>query len=173
MHFYGISVTLGYSMISVLLSSVPVLIMFEEHVLGFDFTLSWLLLQLILATKPDQKHGKLPSIVSEDNIQLLFQIQEKVFWLLDSAFWIDFRGVLLWRLSSAFAFFESIWQVDGIIANFSGTPVVLTDICLKPLGQDCATQSVLQVFAYALVLYSSIEACIYHCLIYCVNSISY
>lgn len=36
-------------------------------------------------------------------------------------------------------------QVDGIRANYSGTMVSLTDICLKPLGEDCATQSVLQV----------------------------
>lgn len=34
--------------------------------------------QLILATTPDPKHGKSPSIVTEDNIQLLFEIQKKV-----------------------------------------------------------------------------------------------
>lgn len=37
-------------------------------------------------------------------------------------------------------------QVDGIRANFSGDMVSLVDICMKPLGQDCATQSVLQVY---------------------------
>ena len=39
-------------------------------------------------------------------------------------------------------------QVDGIRANYSGSAVSLTDICLKPLGEDCATQSVLQVFLH-------------------------
>ncbi|KAB2045969.1 hypothetical protein ES319_D01G200200v1 [Gossypium barbadense] len=42
--------------------------------------------------------------------------------------------------------FYRIEQVDGIRANYSGSKVSLTDICLKPLGQDCATQSVLQYF---------------------------
>ncbi|KAF8410301.1 hypothetical protein HHK36_002827 [Tetracentron sinense] len=69
--------------------------------------------QLILATIPDAKHGESPSIVTENNIQLLFEIQKKV---------------------------------DGIHANYSGSMVSLTDICLKPLGQDCATQSVLQYY---------------------------
>ena len=32
--------------------------------------------------------------------------------------------------------------------------VSLTDICLKPLGQDCATQSILQVFSCSLFIYS-------------------
>ncbi|KAH0929934.1 hypothetical protein HID58_015661 [Brassica napus] len=36
-------------------------------------------------------------------------------------------------------------KVDGLRANHSGSMVSLTDICLKPLGEDCATQSVLQV----------------------------
>ncbi|PPD98412.1 hypothetical protein GOBAR_DD04540 [Gossypium barbadense] len=70
-------------------------------------------LSLILATLPNKTHGKPSSIISDDNIQLLFEIQEKV---------------------------------DGIRANYSGSKVSLTDICLKPLGQDCATQSVLQYF---------------------------
>lgn len=42
-------------------------------------------------------------------------------------------------------FFAYFLQIDGIRANYSGSMVSLTDICLKPLGQDCATQSVLQV----------------------------
>ncbi|KAF9686608.1 hypothetical protein SADUNF_Sadunf02G0006900 [Salix dunnii] len=42
--------------------------------------------------------------------------------------------------------FYRIEQVDGIHANYSGTMVSLTDICLKPLDKDCATQSVLQYF---------------------------
>ncbi|KAK8582603.1 hypothetical protein V6N13_069377 [Hibiscus sabdariffa] len=79
---------------------------FDSHLAPF-----YRIEQLILATLPD--NGKSPSIVSDDNIQLLFEIQEKV---------------------------------DGIRANYSGLTVSLTDICLKPLGQDCATQSVLQYF---------------------------
>lgn len=39
-------------------------------------------LQLILATMPDSKHGKLPSIVTDSNIQLLFDIQKKVYTLI-------------------------------------------------------------------------------------------
>lgn len=66
----------------------------------------------MLATLPDVD-GKSPSIVTEDNIKLLFQVQKKV---------------------------------DGIRANYSGTVVSLADICMKPLDQDCATQSVLQYF---------------------------
>ncbi|PSS21814.1 Niemann-Pick C1 protein [Actinidia chinensis var. chinensis] len=81
---------------------------FDRHLAPF-----YRIEQLILATTPDPEHGKSPSIVTEDNIQLLFDIQEKV---------------------------------DGIVANYSGTLVSLTDICLKPLGEDCATQSVLQYF---------------------------
>ncbi|CAA6655866.1 unnamed protein product [Spirodela intermedia] len=37
-------------------------------------------------------------------------------------------------------------KVDGLRANYSGSTVSLTDICLKPLGEECATQSVLQYF---------------------------
>ncbi|XP_023634609.1 Niemann-Pick C1 protein isoform X2 [Capsella rubella] len=69
--------------------------------------------QLILATVPDPKSGRAPSIVTDENILLLFEIQEKV---------------------------------DQIRGNYSGSKVSLTDICLKPLGEDCATQSILQYF---------------------------
>uniref|UniRef100_A0A803MXB2 SSD domain-containing protein n=1 Tax=Chenopodium quinoa TaxID=63459 RepID=A0A803MXB2_CHEQI len=69
--------------------------------------------KLIIATIPDGGHGKAPSILTEDNIKLLFEIQKKV---------------------------------DGIQANFSDSVISLTDICYKPLGQDCATQSILQYF---------------------------
>ncbi|KAK1406674.1 hypothetical protein QVD17_42191 [Tagetes erecta] len=37
-------------------------------------------------------------------------------------------------------------KVDGIRANYSGSLVSLTDICMKPLGEACATQSILQYF---------------------------
>ncbi|XP_034681127.1 NPC intracellular cholesterol transporter 1 [Vitis riparia] len=81
---------------------------FDSHLAPF-----YRIEQLILATMPDIKSGKSSSIVSDDNIQLLFEIQKKVF---------------------------------GLRANYSGSVVSLTDICLKPMGQDCATQSVLQYF---------------------------
>ncbi|OMO79971.1 Patched [Corchorus capsularis] len=81
---------------------------FDSHLAPF-----YRIEQLIISTLPDTTHGKRPRIVTEENIQLLFEIQEKV---------------------------------DGIHANYSGSIVSLTDICLKPLGQDCATQSVLQYF---------------------------
>ncbi|PIA46753.1 hypothetical protein AQUCO_01500358v1 [Aquilegia coerulea] len=42
--------------------------------------------------------------------------------------------------------FEIQKKVDRIQANYSGSMVSLTDICSKPLGKDCATQSVLQYF---------------------------
>ncbi|KAL5713817.1 NPC intracellular cholesterol transporter 1 [Ranunculus cassubicifolius] len=42
--------------------------------------------------------------------------------------------------------FEIQKKVDGILANHSDSLVSLKDICLKPLGQDCATQSILQYF---------------------------
>lgn len=37
-----------------------------------------LLYQLILATTPDSRGGKSPSIVNDNNIKLLFEIQKKV-----------------------------------------------------------------------------------------------
>ncbi|XP_058098545.1 uncharacterized protein LOC131243314 isoform X2 [Magnolia sinica] len=81
---------------------------FDNHLAPF-----YRIEQLILATIPVSKNGKAPGIVTESNIQLLFEVQKKV---------------------------------DGIRANYSGSMVSLADICLKPLGQDCATQSVLQYF---------------------------
>ncbi|KAG8369281.1 hypothetical protein BUALT_Bualt15G0135100 [Buddleja alternifolia] len=35
-------------------------------------------------------------------------------------------------------------KVDAMRVNYAGKMVSLTDICLKPLGEDCATQSLLQ-----------------------------
>ncbi|XP_071698001.1 uncharacterized protein [Rutidosis leptorrhynchoides] len=81
---------------------------FDSHLAPF-----YRIEQLILATKPHAAHEKPPSIVTEENIKLLFAIQEKV---------------------------------DGIRANYSGSMVSLTDICLKPLDEVCATQSVLQYY---------------------------
>ncbi|KAI8533267.1 hypothetical protein RHMOL_Rhmol11G0284500 [Rhododendron molle] len=85
----------------------------EKHFFDSHLAPFYRIEQLIIATTPDLDHGKSSSIVTENNIQLLFDIQEKV---------------------------------NGIRANYSGTPVSLTDICLKPLGKDCATQIVLQYF---------------------------
>ncbi|KAK9286900.1 hypothetical protein L1049_015307 [Liquidambar formosana] len=85
----------------------------EKHFFDSHLAPFYRIEQLILATKPDPKYGKSASIVTEDNIQLLFEIQKKV---------------------------------DEIRANYSGSMVALTDICLKPLGEDCATQSILQYF---------------------------
>ncbi|CAA0830100.1 Patched family protein [Striga hermonthica] len=80
---------------------------FDNHLAPF-----YRIEQLIIATIPDSR-GKAPSIVTENNINLLFDIQKRV---------------------------------DAIRANYSGSMVSLTDICLKPLKTDCATQSVLQYF---------------------------
>ncbi|RZR93366.1 hypothetical protein BHM03_00021856, partial [Ensete ventricosum] len=49
--------------------------------------------------------------------------------------------------------------VDDLRANYSGSMVSLTDICLKPLGKDCATQSVLQIL-HNLQHFSSAENCL-------------
>ncbi|KAJ7966974.1 Niemann-Pick C1 protein [Quillaja saponaria] len=81
---------------------------FDSHLAPF-----YRIEQLILATIPDYEHSKSQSIVSENNIKFLFDIQKKV---------------------------------DGIRANYSGSVISLDDICLKPLDQDCATQSILQYF---------------------------
>ncbi|KAF9676396.1 hypothetical protein SADUNF_Sadunf09G0134200 [Salix dunnii] len=85
----------------------------EKHFFDSHLAPFYRIEQLILATVPDSKDDKRHSIVTDENIQLLFEIQKKV---------------------------------DGIRANYSGSVVSLTDICLKPLGNDCATQSLLQYF---------------------------
>ncbi|KAK1326792.1 hypothetical protein QJS10_CPA01g00258 [Acorus calamus] len=119
---------------------------FDSHLAPF-----YRIEQLILATTPTSKHEKPPSIVTEDNIKLLFKIQKS-----------------LSDLPS--------WQVDELRANHSGSMVSLTDICMKPLDADCATQSVLQYFkmdpekyddyggvdhaAYCFQHYSSAETCL-------------
>ncbi|XP_050366394.1 uncharacterized protein LOC126784899 isoform X2 [Argentina anserina] len=111
---------------------------FDRHLAPF-----YRIEQLIIATVPVSKHGKSPSIVTDDNIQLLFDIQDKV---------------------------------DRIRANYSGLTVALNEICLKPIGQDCATQSILQYFKmdpenfdiyggvvhaeYCFQHYSSAETCL-------------
>ncbi|CAH1435314.1 unnamed protein product [Lactuca virosa] len=81
---------------------------FDSHLAPF-----YRIEQLLLATKPLATHEKPPTIVTEENIKLLFAIQDKV---------------------------------DGIRANYTGSLVSLTDICMKPLGEACATQSILQYY---------------------------
>ncbi|KAI3725546.1 hypothetical protein L1987_65336 [Smallanthus sonchifolius] len=88
---------------------------FDSHLAPF-----YRIEQLLLATKPQGAHLKPPTIVTEENIKLLFEIQEKV---------------------------------DGIRANYTGSLVSLTDICMKPLGEACATQSILQYFKMDLKNY--------------------
>ncbi|CAM8904452.1 unnamed protein product [Rhodiola kirilowii] len=85
----------------------------EKHIFDSHLAPFYRIQQLILATVPEQKGEKPPSIITEDNIQLLFDMQQKV---------------------------------DALRANYSGSLVALTDICLKPLGDDCATQSILQYY---------------------------
>ncbi|KAJ8762193.1 hypothetical protein K2173_007348 [Erythroxylum novogranatense] len=109
---------------------------FDSHLAPF-----YRIEQLILATLPDI-HGKSPTIITDENIKLLFDLQRKV---------------------------------DGIRANYSGSMISLTDICLKPLDQNCSTQSILQFFQmdpeqyanygldhvqYCLEHYSSDERCL-------------
>ncbi|CAL5321544.1 unnamed protein product [Camellia sinensis] len=89
----------------------------EKHFFDSHLAPFYRIEQLIIATTPDPEHGKSNSIITEDNMRLLFDIQEKV---------------------------------DGIRANYSGTLVSLTDICLKPLDEDCATQIVLQLQLFAV-----------------------
>ncbi|XP_010690227.2 uncharacterized protein LOC104903808 isoform X1 [Beta vulgaris subsp. vulgaris] len=85
----------------------------EKHFFDTHLAPFYRIEQVILATRPDPQNGKSPSIVTEDNIQLLFDIQQKV---------------------------------DDLRVNYSGSMVSLSDICLKPLGEDCAIQSLLQYF---------------------------
>ncbi|KAK4276452.1 hypothetical protein QN277_014600 [Acacia crassicarpa] len=85
----------------------------EKHFFDSHLAPFYRIEQLILGTVPEQENGTSSSIVSEDNIKFLFEIQKKV---------------------------------DAVRANYSGMTVSLQDICMKPLDQNCATQSVLQYF---------------------------
>ncbi|XP_024370575.1 uncharacterized protein [Physcomitrium patens] len=81
---------------------------FDSHLAPF-----YRIEQIILATIPANKGSSAPSVVTDENLQLLFDIQAKV---------------------------------DSLRGNYSGKLISLQDICLKPLGTPCATQSVLQYF---------------------------
>ncbi|XP_006652645.2 NPC intracellular cholesterol transporter 1-like [Oryza brachyantha] len=80
---------------------------FDSHLAPF-----YRIEQLVLATS-ESGGSEAPTIVNDNNMKLLFQIQKKI---------------------------------DDLRANYSGSTVSLADICLKPLGTDCASQSVLQYF---------------------------
>ncbi|KAL0361852.1 UNVERIFIED_CONTAM: NPC intracellular cholesterol transporter 1 [Sesamum radiatum] len=95
-------------------------------------------------------------------------------------FQVETRPEKLWvgpgsRAAKEKQFFDShlapfyrIEQVDAIRANYSGSMISLTDICMKPLGNDCATQSVLQYFKMDQQNYDSfggldhVEYCFQH-----------
>eukprot|EP00898_Chlorokybus_atmophyticus_P005812 jgi/Chlat1/6231/Chrsp44S05762 len=66
--------------------------------------------QLIISTKATAGSEQ-PPIVTDDNLQLMFDIQKKV---------------------------------DAVAANVSGSAVRLQDVCFKPMGDACATESILQ-----------------------------
>ncbi|KAL9273785.1 NPC intracellular cholesterol transporter 1-like protein [Drosera capensis] len=80
-------------------------IFFDSHLAPF-----YRIEQVILSTSPGTAES---SIVTEDNILLLFEMQRKI---------------------------------DDLSGSYSGSLVSLADICLKPLGKECATQSILQYF---------------------------
>lgn len=87
-----------------------------------------------------------PSIVNDNNMRLLFEIQKKVG---NSHSNLNFGCVCCMVLM-----FLLIVKVDDLRANYSGSTVALADICLKPLSTDCATQSVLQVMILYCLLSS-------------------
>ncbi|KAG6508389.1 hypothetical protein ZIOFF_033763 [Zingiber officinale] len=90
---------------------------FDSHLAPF-----YRIEQILLASVSPSVGERPPSIVTEQNLKLLFEIQKKV---------------------------------DNLHANYSGSMVSLSDICLKPLGNDCATQSVLQYFQMDLQNYDT------------------
>ncbi|KAG0593289.1 hypothetical protein KC19_1G318700 [Ceratodon purpureus] len=81
---------------------------FDSHLAPF-----YRIEQIILATVPANKNSPAPKIVTDENLQLLFDIQDKI---------------------------------NSVEGNYSGQLISLQDICLKPLGTPCATQSILQYF---------------------------
>lgn len=108
---------------------------FDSHLAPF-----YRIEQLILATVPGSKDSPPPSIVTDANLKLLFDLQEKV---------------------------------DNVRGNHSGKLISLQDICLKPLGTPCATQSILQYYQmnvstfqdashaeFCFQYYSSSETCL-------------
>ncbi|MCO5604732.1 hypothetical protein L7F22_058902 [Adiantum nelumboides] len=80
--------------------------------------------QLILATVPQPGEGHAPSIITDKNILLLFEMQKKI---------------------------------DNIRGNNSGAVVALQDICMKPFGSACASQTILQYFKMKPELFEDYE----------------
>lgn len=80
--------------------------------------------QLILATVPQPGETSAPSIVTDKNILLLFEMQKKI---------------------------------DSIRGNNSGASIALQDICMKPFGSACASQTVLQYFKMKPELFEDYE----------------
>eukprot|EP00252_Welwitschia_mirabilis_P020709 TRINITY_DN5121_c0_g1_i1.p1 TRINITY_DN5121_c0_g1~~TRINITY_DN5121_c0_g1_i1.p1 ORF type:complete len:1312 (-),score=235.79 TRINITY_DN5121_c0_g1_i1:193-4128(-) len=81
---------------------------FDSHLAPF-----YRIEQLIIAKATTSELDNVPSIVTDENIELLFEMQKKV---------------------------------DALRGNYSGTMVSLQDICLKPVGEDCASQTILQYY---------------------------
>jgi Niemann-Pick C1 protein len=55
---------------------------------------------------------------------------------------------------------DTLLQVDELTADYGGADVRLTDVCFKPMGEACATQSVLQYWKmdrYNLDMYGGVE----------------
>lgn len=80
--------------------------------------------QLILATVPKSGETQAPSIITDKNILLLFEMQKKI---------------------------------DALRGNNSGVSVSLHDICLKPFGSACASQTILQYFKMNSDLFEDFE----------------
>lgn len=92
---------------------------FDNHLAPF-----YRIEQLILATVPKSGEAKAPSIVTDKNILLLFEMQKKI---------------------------------DALRGNNSGVSVTLHDICLKPFGSACASQTILQYFKMKPELFEDYE----------------
>lgn len=92
---------------------------FDSHLAPF-----YRIEQLILATIPDAGEKDAPSIVTDKNILLLFQMQKKI---------------------------------DALRGNNSGTSVSLGEICMKPVGSACASQTVLQYYKMDPQLFDDYE----------------
>eukprot|EP00899_Mesostigma_viride_P026866 jgi/Mesvir1/7364/Mv19167-RA.1 len=101
--------------------------------------------QLILSTsRTTDEHGHrspAPSILQDKYLRLLFEFQAKV----------DALAVSLPNVSSE----GGMGEPDNLSSHrddeadgqgYAGAPTRLSDICYKPLGDACATQSVLQYF---------------------------
>eukprot|EP00250_Pteridium_aquilinum_P011541 c20139_g1_i1 orf=465-4397(-) len=92
---------------------------FDSHLAPF-----YRIEQLILATVPKTGETTAPSIITDKNILLLFEMQKKI---------------------------------DALRGNKAGASVALHDICLKPFGSACASQTILQYFKMKPELFEDYE----------------